>query len=364
MATTLELWTNLTALRRGDASAFVDRALMLEADGWDGASIPDSQGINVESYVVLTACAIATQRMRFGTGVTNPSSRHPSITAAAMLTLNGLSKGRAVLGIGRGDASLAYIGGAPVSLKAFEDGLDMIRTYMRGDAVPLELAATALARNSGAIGDGLAMHHAPEGRLKWVTEENVPPPVEVFCTGPKVIGIAARQADYITLCLGADIDRLRWAMGIAREELEKAGRDPAAISFGAHIPTFLHEDIAVSRSLGEGYIAANARFGVMNKKPVGPVNDAHLATLDRLANGYDMQNHGMTGSAQAKLMDDAFVDNFGLTGKSAKAVERLQEIASLGIGRLQLITSQADNDQGYESYRMVADEVVPALRNA
>lgn len=363
MSGLLELWTNLTALDRGDPVAFVERAKLLEADGWDGATMPDSPFINPEVYATLAACSQVTSRLKLGTGVTNPATRHPAVVCAGMITLGALSGGRAVFGIGRGDSPLAAMGGSPVSLKAFEEALDMIHVYMRGEAVPLEVAATALARNSETGFGSFAINHAPDGSvLKWVKPSHSKPPLEVFCTGPKVIGIAARHADYITFALGADVDRLKWAIGVAKEELERAGRDPSSVTFGAHIPTFPHADVAVSRTLGEGYIAAQARFSVMNKKPVGPVSDKQRESLERLANNYDMQNHGMTGSAQAKGLDADLIDNFGIVGPPEKGIDRIRQIMSLGISRLQLVTSEAASAHGLASYRATVDTILPALR--
>lgn len=362
----LELWTNLTSLNRGDPGELLDRAKMLEADGWDGATFPDSNFQNMEAYVVLTAVAMETSRLRLGTGVTNPATRHPGVTASAMMALNALSKGRVVIGIGRGDSPLAYMGGSPVSVKAFETGLDMIRSYMRGEVVPIEMAATALARNSKeGFGDDLAMHHAPEGSLiKWITADHAVPPLDVFATGPKVIELAARKADYITFAFGADARRLEWAIGVAKAEMERIGRDPASVSFGAHIPCFPHHDREVSRKLAEGYITAQARFGVMTNKVNGPATEEQRANFQRLAGAYDMDSHGKAGSAQAKALDADFIDSFGLTGDPEPAVGRLREIAALGIDRLQLVTSHTATDEARESYRLTVDTIMAEMRAA
>ncbi|ATE65080.1 LLM class flavin-dependent oxidoreductase [Rhizorhabdus dicambivorans] len=366
MANAIEIWTNFTALDRSDPFAFFERARMLEADGWDGATFPDSHQVNPEVVSMLGACTQITSRLRLGTGVTNPSTRHPAVVASAMMTLNAISGDRIVLGIGRGDSPLAYCGGSPVSIKDFEAALEMIRAYMKGETVPLELAATALARNSRVgFGDDLAMNHAPEGSLiKWIKPSHRRPPVEVICTGPKVIQIAARQADHITFALGADVERLAWAVGVAKEELARIGRDPADIIFGAHIPTFPHHDQAVARKLAEGYVTAQARFGVMTNKVVGPADAGQRANFERLAGNYDMRAHGMIGSAQARVLDDDFIDAFGLIGDPAAAVERLKRIVALGITKLQLVTSQASTDDGRASYGLATTEIMPAIRAA
>ena len=53
----------------------------------------------------MTACALATRRLRIGAGVFNPYSRHPTLMAMEIAAFDELCEGRAVLGIGAGIAS-------------------------------------------------------------------------------------------------------------------------------------------------------------------------------------------------------------------------------------------------------------------
>lgn len=64
--------------------------------------------------MALTLAARATTRLGLGTGVTNPLTRHAAVTAGAIASLQEISDGRAMLGIGRGDSSLFNIGHKPV----------------------------------------------------------------------------------------------------------------------------------------------------------------------------------------------------------------------------------------------------------
>ena len=107
----IELWTN----GAGMPSAFAQRARSAEADGWDGITIVDSQNLSGDCYVGLAVAAGETTRIRLGTGVTNPFTRHAAVTASAIATVHAVSGGRATLGIGRGDSALAHLGHAPAS---------------------------------------------------------------------------------------------------------------------------------------------------------------------------------------------------------------------------------------------------------
>src|SRR5258708_20725937 len=91
----------------------VETARAVEADGWDGQWFMDSQSLGGDPYVAMGAWAAATDRIRLATGVTNPLTRHPAVTAAAAATLQAISGGRAVLGIGPGRSPPPYPGHSP-----------------------------------------------------------------------------------------------------------------------------------------------------------------------------------------------------------------------------------------------------------
>ncbi|PZH18832.1 hypothetical protein C1I97_03165 [Streptomyces sp. NTH33] len=141
-----EFWTNLTS--KDPRQAFAEAA-KLEADGWDGAVMVDSPCMFPEVWACLAVCAQATSRMKLATEVTNPITRHPSVTAAAAASLQMISDGRAVLGVGRGDSALAYVGASSMPISAFEHYLEVLQTCLRGEMVDME-DASAMVVNAKA----------------------------------------------------------------------------------------------------------------------------------------------------------------------------------------------------------------------
>ena len=95
----MQLWTTGVASARGAART----AQEIEAAGWDGMLVVDSQNLSGDPYVSLALAGAATTRIGLGTGVTNSVTRHAAATATAITSVNRVSNGRAVLGIGRGD---------------------------------------------------------------------------------------------------------------------------------------------------------------------------------------------------------------------------------------------------------------------
>src|SRR5205807_5864490 len=107
----MEIWT----VGSSYATAAPRSATRAEAQGFDGILVVDSQNLAGDPFVGLALAARETSSVKLGTGVTNPATRHPAATAAAIASVHVASGGRAHLGIGRGDSALAHLGLAPAS---------------------------------------------------------------------------------------------------------------------------------------------------------------------------------------------------------------------------------------------------------
>ena len=94
----------------------VEWARAVERHGYDILGISDSQSISRDVYVTLGHCATATERIRFGSRVITPVTRHPAVAASAAATLEELAPGRTMIGIGSGDSAAYNIGARAASL--------------------------------------------------------------------------------------------------------------------------------------------------------------------------------------------------------------------------------------------------------
>lgn len=351
-----EFWTNFTSKDPRRAPA---EAAKLEADGWDGAVMVDSQCMFPEVWSYLAVCAQATSRMKLATGVTNPISRHPSVTAAAAASLQMISDGRAVLGIGRGDSALAYVGASPMPISAFEHYLEVLQTYLRGEMVDMK-DASAMVVNAKAGFNNLAIGAGPAGSsLKWLANYDLPKvPVESFATGPKAIASSARIAETVILGLAAEINRVAWGVDLARTAAKEAGRE---VGVGCVVMAMPQEDVQVARDIARPTIATMARFSVMNKKVIGPATTGQAETMLKLAEVYDMNKHG-DAAAQTQVLSDEFVDQFGIVGSVDTCVDRIKEFVDLGLERMTLWMPYTRTPEVAHSYDLLVNEVLPRVR--
>src|SRR5919199_5483127 len=97
----------------------VRRARRAEALGFEAVFFADSQMNNVDPYQAMALCALQTSAIRLGTAVTNMVYRDPTITANSFATLNEISGGRAIAGLGTGDGPVYSLGRSATKLTAF-----------------------------------------------------------------------------------------------------------------------------------------------------------------------------------------------------------------------------------------------------
>lgn len=337
----MELWTTRIAEIDGMA-ALSQRA---EAVGWHGITVTDSQNLAPDPFVAITLAAQATDRLQFATGVTNAFTRHPAALATVAASVQQASGGRFVLGIGRGDTSLFHLGRAPMALAPFFDALTRLQAYLSGETVD---------------SDGYP------SRIHWLGRAGLPKvSLDVAVSGPKMIAFAAGLAERVTFAVGADPDRLRWAIDLATSAAAAAGRDPAALSFGAYVNVGCHADIAVARSAIAGSVAAFAHFSAMPGSSGAGLSESDRRVVDAVGTAYDSTRHLRNDADHTAPLDAPFVDRFAVVGTPAVCADRLRELASLGIARFVVVGPGfgSNREETREVGQLIANELLPALRS-
>ncbi len=348
----LEMWTTGIA----HANVAPRAAVRAEAAGWDGMVVVDSQNLSGDPFVALALAARETSTLRLGTGVTNPATRHPAAMAAAIASVHVASGGRARLGIGRGDSALAHLGQAPASVADLAHYVRVLRAYLRGESVSFEDLRPYEHADARSV-EVLGLADRPtDSRLHWLRQDLEPVPVEVVATGPKVLEVAARDGDRVLLAVGADPERVGWAVDTAR----RAG----AQRIGAFVNVVAHPDVALARRLGAGGLTTFARFSAMDGRVPTPIDDDSKQVLQRVHSAYDMHHHTEAGSPQAGQLTAAFVDRFGIVGPAEHCVERLGQLLALGIDRLIIVgpSADVDRDEARRAREIFEHDVLPAVR--
>jgi 5,10-methylenetetrahydromethanopterin reductase len=335
----LQFWTHARTLPRMVGPA----VRQAESEGWTGVTLGDSQNMSGDPYVALGTAIASSTTIRMSTGVTNPLTRHPVVTASAIMSGAIESGGRVELGVGRGDSALAHIGLPPVSVETLQEFLEIARLYLQGDPVPIDRAAQGSTR---LIGDSLPLGTVPtESRLMWLDElvgqgviaSRPAVPMWVVASGPRTIKLAAQLCDRVTLAVGADPDRVRWAIDMAR-----AVNPDVAI--GAYVTVVVDDDPDRALALSKGGIATFVRFSGMHGQVHGAVSEDDHRIMLEVPRRYDMYQHARTGP-QADVITREFAQRFAIIGPAGFCTERLEELAALGIDRFHVTGASRGQDE-------------------
>lgn len=331
-------------------------ATRAEEAGWHGIGILDNQNLCGDIYVSMALAARATERIQLSTDVTNPVTRHPAVTAGAIASIQEASEGRAVLGIGRGDSALAFVGHAPAYVRVLDSYLKALQAYLQGSSVAFD-DLTYWRGMAPPVGNLKLAETPADSRLRWLDSRDKKVPVAVAASGPRVIGTAARHADIVMFALGADLGRLGWGLEQARTARREAGLEPDGIRYGAYVNIVCHPQLEAARELVQ-FLDTFVRFSVMHGKTHGPVTQVEQEVLANLHKEYNMRDRNVSTVLPAE-----FVDQFAIVGPPETCIRRIQEIIDLGIDRIVVLgpTVDANEDEQKRCAELLAREVLPAF---
>jgi phthiodiolone/phenolphthiodiolone dimycocerosates ketoreductase len=183
----------------------------------DLATVSKSPHRHLEAMAVAAAAAALTRNVPIATSVVDTVRRHPSLLAQTALTLDHISRGRFILGLGSGETENTVPYGFDFSraVSRFEESLELIRLLWETD---------------GAVdfkGQFYELHHA---RLDTEPYDGRFPPIWIGASGPRMLDITGRHADG---WWPADVwrpEEYADKLQTIRTSAERAGRDPEAIT--------------------------------------------------------------------------------------------------------------------------------------
>ncbi len=353
-----EFWTTAMGL----PPVVVKAAIQAEERGWDGIGTPYAPTMAPDPYVSLSAVAAETSPIKVVTWVATPASHTPAAAAGSIKTVQAMSGGRAVLGLGRGDSAMAYLGMAPAPVKFFEAYVSRLHNYLQDEPQPFDLDLDGGGHFPPVDRLGLSQT-ATEAKFGLFMKGIEPAPLDLVGTGPKVLGIAARHADHVTTAVGADPKRVAWALGVVRAAREAAGVT-RPLNLGAWVPVAVTDDREAGRRMLSGVTTSMARFTAMYGNVVAPVSEGDRQIYENVHDNYELHGHFREGSPQSRVVPGEFIDRFAIIGPPEVCVERLRALADLGIERFVISGPSAlvTPEEAARAVQRFEEEVMPALR--
>jgi probable F420-dependent oxidoreductase len=316
---------------------FLELLQLAERHGFEYGWTYDSHVLWQDSFPTLALAAQATERMRLGHMVTNPGTRDPTVVASAYATLQDISEGRMIMGIGRGDSARRVIGQKPVPVGRFEETLKLIKPFMNGEKVHW---------NDTDLELGWARRDLPEIEM------------HVAGYGPKVLAIAGRLGDGVIIQL-ADPDIIQWTMSTARKAAEEAGRDPAALKCIVCAPSHIGDDLAHARDQVRWFpamVSNHVKDLIARYGADGAVVPRALTDYVPDETGYDYDEHSRAGAKHGAFVSDEICDRFCVLGTPEQAVAKLEELEAIGVDQFNVYLMTEGQEHTLETY---GREIIP-----
>jgi 5,10-methylenetetrahydromethanopterin reductase len=315
------------------AAEVAEFAAQAEELGFEGIWVADSQSVFREAFVALTLCATRTERIRLATGVTNPITRHPAVLASSFATIDELSGGRGIIGIGVGESAVQTLGLRQARLARLEEATHVLRGLLAGDEVAF---------------DGARL------RMGWPTRRI---PIFLASSGPRSLRLAGRVADGVLFQVGADPELVRYALRSIAAGAEEAGRDPGSITRYVRLACSVGADRERVREAAKGYaaVAAGTVFANVPREHFPP--DV-WEDIRQMKERYDYYQHGSAAAPHAELLTDRVLDAIAIAGTPEEAMPRFRELISLGVDGFVLPIATPDP---LETLRVLAEDVIARL---
>jgi probable F420-dependent oxidoreductase len=321
------------------SSRVVELATRAEQLGFTYGWAFDSHVLWQEPFVVFSQMLANTERMIVGPMVTNPGTRDWTVLASHFATLNEMSGGRTVCGMGRGDSALRYIGREPETLATTAEATRVIKDLVAGREVE---------------------YNGKKLSIPWI-ESGWELPVWMAAYGPKALASTGTHYDGYILQL-ADPQVAAWTIGAVRIAAERAGRDPDSLTICVAAPAYVGDDIARQRDqvrwfggmVGNHVHDMVKRYGTGDESKIPKV----LADYITAREGYDYAHHGKASNTSTDFVPDEIVDRFCLLGPPEAHIARLEELRSLGVDQFALYLMHDDIEGTLTAY---GNDVIPRV---
>jgi len=279
-------------------------AKLAEDSGFSTVWVTDHYN-NRDVYSTLAVISLITNKIKLGTGVTNPYTRNVAVTASSIASINEISGGRAILGIGPGDKATFDAMGIDWDkpLTRVKDSVTAIKAFLGKQKVSqVGFKGASLAFSAGKI------------------------PIYIGAQGPKMLELAGAMADGV-LINASHPDDFKYAVPVIRQGAEKAGRKASDVKVCAYASFSADKDKAKAVNASKmvvAFIVIGSPANVLERHGINPEATAKISSSIA---------KGDFGSAIAGVTSE-MVDAFSISGTPDDAKARIEELTKTGVDQI------------------------------
>jgi 5,10-methylenetetrahydromethanopterin reductase len=295
-----------------------------------------------DMYVGLTVATLRTSRVRLGSFCIDPYSAHPALSAVTGATLDELSGGRAIIGIGAGGTGFPAMGlGRARPATAIREAILVMKALLRGETVTFEGEVIQCR--------GARLSVAPRPAL----------PVLVATQGERVLAVAGEMADEVMISTFASPGAFDLALRHVAAGAARAGRAPGSVPIVARIDAALGDDLAACRAAVKPILA----LGLLVTWPKWEWVEAEgLVVPPALAEVIHTNDYQKVVAA-APMLPDAFADRYAWVGPPDRVAEQVAALVRLGVTGVTILPHAPPDRPGdvWPTARAFVREVKPRV---
>jgi 5,10-methylenetetrahydromethanopterin reductase len=322
-----------------------DHSRVAEESGFSHITFGDVQNCTRDLYVKMAMAATATHRVKIGSGVVAPYTRHAVVTATSHATIDELSGGRAFLGLGSCGTSHGFLNMKPASLKELEELVTFYRTFLTGKEAQLKDLKT---------------------RSEWVSN---PMPIYLAVERPKALQFAGAVADGVYF-MGGPPELVKWKIDHVHRGAEAAGRDPSEIDICVRTIIYISDSKEEAvREVGGFY---QLDYKLLEKHKDDPAivslkerleaeNPGIIDEFGRHRKVWDLTQHEKIDTPSAKMVTPRMLQAMHLIGTVDEICEGIAKLIEAGATTIATATYTIIDKR--TMMRRIGEEIMPHFRN-
>ena len=328
----------------GEHPAHRMRALcqLIEGSGFEQIWVSDERFYR-DVFVNMTVVACLTCKVKVGSMVTDPFVRHPAVTAAAAASVDELSGGRCILGMGAGVSGFQEMGIQRVRpARAIKEAVQLIHRLTRGEK-DITFEGESIRFRGGQL--------------------NFPPlrPVRVYVAGrgPRILEAAGEVADGVVIGSYASQRGIAWGLDHAARGAHRAGRKLDDIAKVSWLYTSISSDGQQARDAVRTGVAV-AMWGSREILPQIGVRlpPDLLRIMDERSYSYEVI------SDVARRIPDDLLEDFSVAGTADEVASKLIQIGRMGIAQAAIWLFPPKGDDLETVLKSLSGDVLPLVRSA
>ncbi len=330
-------------------SEVADLAQTLEESGLSHLTFTDSQNLCPDIYAMMTIASLGTHRIRIGPAVTNTFTRHPSVTANGMATVNEISGGRAFIGIGLGQSSVGTMGMPARNLQELREVVTFLNKYTAGEEAEFR---------------GARMHS------EWSCRRL---PVYIAAEGARTCQLAGEMADGV-ISTGVDPRVVKWKLEQIEKGAQQAQRDPSDVDLWIRTMCYVAESKEEARREVANYTAlcATALYFSLSRgennpqiqklrKELGTELTEEIKRVHDFYQTSDYHDLSRADDLRRKLVSQKLIDLFILSGTPDDISEAIYKMARAGVKTISISLYTVQDKRGM--VREISNTIMPHFRS-